>query len=151
MKLHILVLGSALALLGADPPADQSQKELARFQGAWVIASAEQDGRPEPSVKDTRVIISADQFTTKLADRPLRHGTVKLDATRQPNKAIDLIYTDGPQKGQSSRGIYRLDGDSWVLAFSIPGKERPNSFDHSVKSGVRYMVLKREEQAAKGK
>jgi uncharacterized protein (TIGR03067 family) len=146
MKVPILVLGSALALLGAEPPGDQSQKELARLQGTWVIASAEQDGRPEPSVKDTRVIISADQFTTKLADRPLRHGTVKLDATRQPNKAIDLIYTDGPQKGQSSLGIYRLDADSWVLAFSVPGKERPNSFDHSVKSGVRYMVLKRGRQ-----
>src|SRR5579871_3540747 len=151
MKLHVLVLGSALALLGADPPVDQNQKELARFQGTWVIASAEQDGRPEPSLKDARVIISADQFTTKVADRPLRNGTVKFDVSRQPNKAIDLTYTDGPQKGQSSLGIYRLDGDSWVLAFGIPGKERPNSLDRSVKPGVRYMVLKRDDQAAKGK
>ncbi len=143
MKRHLLVLGSALLLLGADPAADQSQKELARFQGTWMITSSEQDGRADPSVKDARVIISADEFTTKVADRPLRHGTIKFDPAKQP-KTIDLTYTDGPQKGQSSFGIYHLDGDSWVLAFSVPGKPRPASFDHRVKAGVRYMVLKRE-------
>ncbi len=150
MKRHLLVLGSALILLGADPAADQTQKELARFQGIWMITNSEQDGRADPSVKDTRVIISADEFTTKVADRPLRHGTIKFDPAKQP-KTIDLTYTDGPQKGQSSFGIYRLDGDSWTLAFSIPGKARPTSFDHRVKAGIRYMVLKREEQVSKNK
>jgi len=142
MKLHVLILGSVLMLLGADPASDQGQKELARFQGTWMITTAEQDGRPDPSAKDTRVIISADQFTTKVAERALRHGTLRFDPTKQP-KAIDLTYTDGPQKGQSSMGIYQLDGDSWVLAFSIPGKGRPTSFDHRIKTGIRYMVLKR--------
>jgi uncharacterized protein (TIGR03067 family) len=150
MKLHVLVLGSALMLLGAGPAADQSQKELVRFQGVWIIASSEQDGRSDPSSPDTRVIISADEFTTKMGNRPLRRGTLKLDATKQP-KTIDLTYIDGPQKGQSSLGIYRLEGDSWVLAFSIPGKARPTSFDHRIKAGIRYMVLKREEQVSKGK
>ena len=142
MKLHIMVLGSALLLLGADPSPEAVQKEMAVLQGTWKITTAEQDGQADKSLKDATVTIGGDYFTTRVGDKPLRHGTLRLDPTKKP-KTIDLIYADGPQKGKTSQGIYNLHRDSWILFFSIPGKDRPAKFDRRVTIGQMFMVLRK--------
>lgn len=148
MKLRVMAIGIAWLLLAASPPPEAVQKELDAIRGTWTVATAEQDGRADDSMKNATVTITGDQFTTKVGATPLRHGTVAIDPTKQP-KTIDLVYSDGPQKGKSSLGIYNLHEDSWILFFSVPGKKRPADFNRNVTIGQKFMVLKKEAKPAK--
>jgi uncharacterized protein (TIGR03067 family) len=126
--------------MGADVLQETTLKELEKMQGVWKITSVEQDAKADNSLKEGTVTISGNQFTTKLGDTVLRKGTVALDPSKEP-KTIDLTYEDGPKKGNSSLGIYNLDGTSWTLVFGPPGKSRPTTFQRKPNSGQRLMVL----------
>ena len=55
---------------------------------------------------------------------------LKLDAEAKPNKTIDFKIEEGPDdaKGQTSLGIYKMDGEKFVFCFSPQG-ERPSKFE----------------------
>src|SRR5262249_40068612 len=71
----------------------------------------------------------------------------KLDASRKP-KEIDLTNLDGKHKGETTRGLYELDGD--VLKFSHgaqPGAERPKALESKEGSDHLLWTLKRTGKA----
>jgi uncharacterized protein (TIGR03067 family) len=57
-----------------------------------------------------------------------------------------LQFTEGPEKGNTSLGIYELDGDTWKLCFTVTGKERPKTFGTLAGSGLALEILKRETE-----
>jgi len=127
-------------VIGGDMPQETTLNELEKLQGVWKIATVEQNGKTDNSLKEGTVTISGNQFTTKSGETVLRKGTVALDPFKEP-KTIDLTYEDGPQKGKSSLGIYNVNGSSWILVFGPPGKSRPTSIQQKPTSGQRLMVL----------
>jgi len=140
MKFQCLASIFAGLLIGADPPIDTVQEEIEKLQGTWQIITADEGAKPDGSLKDAQVTISGNQFTTKSGEKILRQGTIMIDPTCEP-KTIDLMYVDGPYKGKSSLGIYNLNGNSWVLVFSPPGKSRPASLQRGA-SNQKFLVLK---------
>jgi hypothetical protein len=56
-----------------------------------------------------------------------------------------MKFTQGPEKGNTSYGIYELAGDDWKLCLTIAGKKRPTEFAAKPKSGHGFEVLKREK------
>jgi uncharacterized protein (TIGR03067 family) len=71
-------------------------------------------------------------------------GTFVLDPGKKP-KTIDIKFTEGPEKGNTSLGIYELDGDTLKICLTITAKDRPTEFAAKAKSGHGFEVLKREK------
>jgi uncharacterized protein (TIGR03067 family) len=74
-------------------------------------------------------------------------GKLKLDASAAPGK-LDLMFEEGPEKGNTSLGIYTLDGDRWTLCLTLAGRNRPTEF--ATKAGSGHALETLERRAAAG-
>jgi uncharacterized protein (TIGR03067 family) len=134
----------AALLIAADPAKnDPAQKDLEKFQGAWVGGSAEMNGDKlsDDDLKTLKLVIKGNRYTVTIGDMS-EEGTFKLDPTRNP-KAIDLSPSSGANKGKTVKGIYELDGDTHKTCFADPGKPRPKDFTAKAGSGQSNFVMKR--------
>jgi uncharacterized protein (TIGR03067 family) len=150
-RTFLLALGATL-LLAAAPrgeQAGQAQSNADRLQGTWQLAAVEVNQKPISlaSLKegDTpvvgRLVIKSESYSFRLGKTRLEL-TYKLRPGEKPN-AIDLTVTDGPQKGQTYYGIYRLRGDTYTICRPVePGKERPTAFATTPNSGLMMVVWK---------
>jgi len=71
-------------------------------------------------------------------------GTFSIDPGKNP-KTIDIKFTEGPEKGNTSLGIYELDGEDFKLCLTVTAKDRPTEFAAKAKSGLGLETLKREK------
>src|SRR5262249_51444300 len=84
-----LVAGVLLAWTASsaqDAKKDEAvKKELQKFEGTWIMVSAERNGEksPEEAIKGFRVIIKGDKVTFKAGDQMIE-GTLTVDPTRKP-------------------------------------------------------------------
>jgi uncharacterized protein (TIGR03067 family) len=147
---RILTVLAVALLIGADTPKDDKVKdETNKLQGIWRVASAERDGTaaPEDEIKKITVTIKGDKLTarrTENADKPeekVYEMSFTIDPTQKP-KWIDVTYMDGERKGESSQGIYDLNGDTLKICMSR-GNTRPNDFETKADSQRHLMALKR--------
>jgi uncharacterized protein (TIGR03067 family) len=124
---------------------DTVEKEYARFEGTWQMLSLEVAGRkmPKETIQGARLIIKGKEFTMK-EKTAIYRGQFILDLSKKP-KTIDLKFTEGPEKGNTSYGIYELAGDELKLCLTIVGKNRPTEFAAKPKSGHGFEILTREK------
>ena len=91
----------------------------------------------------TRWINAKRKFTVKRGTEVIAAGTSKLDSTQNP-QALDVTYTEGPDKGTTFKGIYQIDGDT--VKFFRAGKPedpRPSEFKTKAGSGSFVSVYQR--------
>jgi uncharacterized protein (TIGR03067 family) len=119
------------------------RRDIDRLQGTWDIVELEIEGQKMPAgaSQGSRIVINGDRFTT-VSMGASYEGAVELDGSKRP-RTIDLIFTDGPEKGNRSLGIYELKRDTWKLCLTLTGKVRPKEFATSPKSGLALETLKR--------
>lgn len=120
--------------------------EIEALQGTWTVVSLEMDGQPMDGGADARVVVENDRFTTS-GMGAVYEGRVEIDAARKP-KHFTLVFTAGPEKGNSNPGIYELDGDTWRLCLNTRGGKRPAKFATTPGSGLALETLKRGGKAA---
>jgi uncharacterized protein (TIGR03067 family) len=146
MKRSWTLVLAVVFLAGADPAKQNpKEKDLEPFQGTWKLAAFELEGKQLDidDFKETRLTVKGDAFTMTTAAATYK-GTFKTDGAKKP-KAIDMTFTDGPEKGKTSLGIYEIDGDNWKICIGLTGKERPKEFATKADSGHALEVLKREK------
>ena len=151
-RMFLLALGATL-LLAAAPRGEQARQprtDADRLQGTWQLATVEVNQKPIPmaSLKegDTpvvgRLVIKGESYSFRLGKTRLEL-TFKLRPGGKP-KAIDLTVTEGPEKGKTYYGIYRLRGDTYTICRPVePGKDRPTAFTTTPDSGLMMVVWKR--------
>jgi uncharacterized protein (TIGR03067 family) len=138
-----LALGASVLVAGtirADGPSkendDAIKKDLASLEGTWQITSKEFMGKQatkeeiEELAAESELAIKDGKATrTDLATKKVvNEGTLKLDPTAKP-KAVDIMYTSGPVKGETDKAIYEIDGDTLKVCYSLePDAERPTEF-----------------------
>lgn len=54
--------------------------------------------------------------------------------------------TEGPFKGKTTLGIYKLEGNQFTVCFAPPGKERPTEFSTTSGTGQFIHVWKRQKK-----
>ncbi|HEY8075250.1 MAG TPA: TIGR03067 domain-containing protein [Labilithrix sp.] len=59
--------------------------------------------------------------------------------------SMDVIGTDGPNKGKTFPAIYELDQDLLTICYDLAGKERPTSF--ATASGTKQFLVKYKRKA----
>jgi len=119
-------------------------EEIERLQGTWRIVSLEVEGSKmeDVFVAGSKVIVAGEAFST-ISMGAGYSGLLAIDATSDPHK-LDMIFTYGPHAGMRSLGIYRFEGDSWVLCLGMAGRERPEDFVTQPGSGHALEMLERE-------
>ena len=88
-------------------------------------------------------MIKDDKFTM-MQENVTYAGTFKVDPSKKPH-TIDITFTDGPEKGTTSLGIFEVDGDTYKLCLSQKGPTRPTEFVAKPGTGFVLEVLKREK------
>jgi uncharacterized protein (TIGR03067 family) len=145
--LRVLITVTTGFLMSADAPSgDAAKKDLDKLQGNWLMQSSERDGTKltDNQVKEFSRTIKGNFYTVTIENEQGVQdltGTYTLDPGKTP-KTIDAMLTNGPMKGKTMLGIYKLDGDTQTVCFAPVGQNRPTSFDS--KQGT-LSVWKREK------
>jgi uncharacterized protein (TIGR03067 family) len=140
MRLRVMIAVVAGVLIAAARADDKD-----KLQGSWKAVTVSRGGETKGDDKDHRLVFDGDNFAIKQGNREVIKGTYKLDGAKDP-KTLDLAIAEGEQKGQTSQGIYAIDGDSLKWASAPPGvDDRPKEF--TTKEGAPHMVVefKREK------
>jgi uncharacterized protein (TIGR03067 family) len=136
-------LAGVLLLSAADPKDDRE-----RLEGNWVMVSLEINGEavPDEQVASGRLVIEGNRYTPAFGGNTYPE-TFTLDPDQTP-KAIDFTYTNGPRKGETVRGIYKLEDDRYIMCRPLRAEdERPKEFATGAESGRVLVVWKRDSPA----
>jgi len=141
---RMLVVWKRAQPAGGDKEA-AIRDELGRFEGSWRFDAMEVGGKAVPvdGFKSIRLVLKGDKFTMVQPDATYG-GTYVVDPSSRP-KTIDVMFTEGPEKGKTSYGIYELEGDTYKVCMGLTGKPRPTEFASKPGSGHVLEVLKREK------
>jgi uncharacterized protein (TIGR03067 family) len=145
-KTFFLALTCSLSLPLAPLVHCGEGKEDARIlEATWVPAIAELAGKefPEKVLKTMKLIVKDGRYTAKVGD-VIDQGTVKIDSTKKP-KAMDIMGTEGPNKGKTFLAIYELKGDSLRICYDLSGKARPTEFKTKVDTQLFLVTYMREK------
>jgi uncharacterized protein (TIGR03067 family) len=126
---------------------DTARTDAERLQGTWSVVSLEMDGQslPEAMLADGRIEVEGDRFRS-LNMGAVYEGTMSLDPAARP-RTFDLVFTQGPEKGNTNRGIYEIKGDQWKLCLATRGDARPTAFATRPATGHALQVLRRADSA----
>ena len=137
-----LVPFAALALAGAL--AAQDKKGAESLEGKWEVTAQTVDGKmSEPEeLKNVFAVVKGEKVTFLYKDKERGTATQKLDPKKSP-KQVDVTYEDGPLKGTTLKGIYKLEGDTLTICLGGLGKDRPTEFASKDGSGTILITNKR--------
>lgn len=133
----VFALGLAGPLLADEPG-------LAALAGSYKAVSVLKDGKPAQAelVDGFRAKIEKDEVTISVKGKEFP-AKLKADPKRTPAH-LDLSPTDGPEKGRTFPGIYKLEAGELVLAFTEKA-DRPADF----KGGPDVLVVRLKKDAGK--
>lgn len=98
------------------------------IDGIWVPVSAELSGKsfPDEVLKTIKMVVKGDKFLVTVGDSP-DSGELKFNNTAKP-KTIDILGTEGPNKGKTFLAIFERDGDTMRMCYDLSGAARPKEF-----------------------
>lgn len=103
-------------------------QEFKKLNGTWLIVSGEMRGEKLPAEAFGKLeLILKDGTYTVHAKGKADIGTCRVDPKKKP-KELDLIGTDGPNKGRTMLCIYELKDDTLTVCYDMAGKQRPTEF-----------------------
>jgi len=125
---------------------DAAREELKKLEGTYVMVSSEAkgDNLPETTIKNAKLTFEGNKHTVKVGENTFI-GTQKVDTTKKP-KEIDMTDTEGPFKGKTLLGIYKLENGEYTACFAPPGKERPKEFTTKSGTGEFIHVWKKQKE-----
>ncbi|HLW64876.1 MAG TPA: TIGR03067 domain-containing protein [Gemmataceae bacterium] len=144
---RVLCLTLPAIILIAAKPADDAKKDLEKLQGEWFMAELEIDGKPVPADKidGTTLTVKGDKYIINVKDKK-HEVTITLDPSKDP-KAIDMAFADSSDAPKIGKGIYKMDGDTFILVRAqATDSERPTSFGTWPNSGCFMVTWKRKAQ-----
>lgn len=142
----------------SDAPASKSASDVtvqnvdstgrtrtASFNGAitgnWKVLAATQQGRraDAATLAKMKVAIKGDDLLIGMGSRT---ESAKLSFPENESTTYPEVDIISLRKGvENSKGIFAKQGDKLVICWSMPGKERPSTFDS--KEGVKTLVLQK--------
>jgi uncharacterized protein (TIGR03067 family) len=132
-------------LEAADDAQDPAMKtELKKLEGRYTISSAEVNGAQidQQPLEQFKLTVSGNNWSVAMSQGKIE-AIIDIDPSKNP-KTIDFTYTEGSQKGQTTRGIYALDGDVLKLCRTLTAdKERPAEFSTQPESGFLMVIWKK--------
>jgi uncharacterized protein (TIGR03067 family) len=143
---HMLCVALLLAVLFAVPsPGDDAKEGAKSLDGTWLPSAAELAGKKFPDeVRESIKLVIGDGKYTATIGKETDRGTLKPDPSQKP-KALDIIGTEGPNKGKTILAIYERDGDTLRICYDLSGKARPTEFKTKEGTQLFLVTYKREK------
>ncbi len=130
-----------VALTGVSFADDAVQKEIAKFNGAWQLVSAEKDGKktPDEVVKKIKIVIKDGKHTVYFGEEKLaKEIQFTVDASKTPKRVTDTL-----PDGRKINGIYEITGDTLKSCVAEIGKDFPTEFSAKEGTGQTLRIFKR--------
>jgi uncharacterized protein (TIGR03067 family) len=134
----------ALLALSLTGLARADEKGLKELEGTYKVVSIEKDGKfAEKAITDTMTVqIKGDEFVVTFSADDKKVAKIKVTPDAKLSN-IDVTPQDGPDKGKTFAGIYKLEKTELTLAFSEKG-DRPKEFKSD--NEVTILRLKKAEK-----
>jgi uncharacterized protein (TIGR03067 family) len=117
---------------------------VSELEGVWARQSATVNGeRSDEDVLEHRLTLKGQEYKIECKYGMMFESTYAIDTAPDP-KHFDLMCV-GEQAGKIAKGIYELDGDLLTLCYSLPGKDRPQTFASPAGSERQLFVWRRME------
>jgi uncharacterized protein (TIGR03067 family) len=121
---------------GIGPVAGTISPDIELLQGAWMLVV--EDGKP---ANDKALALEIIKDRVLASDGT--HGRFQIDESRSPKQ---ISITIGKQPGDTTKGIYKLEGDRLTIAsYNGPGKLLPTAFEPDPDTRISVMVLERQK------
>jgi uncharacterized protein (TIGR03067 family) len=129
------------------PALNRHVQLLRSLEGEWRFAHLEVDGAPMAAgmLTRSRLLIDGDRFRMESPEANYE-GLLTIDAEAEPAQ-INVNFVEGPEAGNSSYGIFELNGDDLTLCIGLAGSSRPSSFATRPGSGHALERLRRASAA----
>lgn len=153
---HKLTLSDAQSII-ARQYGFVSWKHISRFvdglraiEGLWHFTSLIVDGSEVPETMYAQASMSIDgtQFAMFSPGGDYK-GNCMINVEVVPH-TIDIHFTEGNEKGNTSYGIYRYDGRELTFCLGLTGVERPKEFVSTPSSGIALETLRRAGRSFEG-
>jgi uncharacterized protein (TIGR03067 family) len=143
--LALVVFGLA-AGASDEPEGKTARRELEKFDGSWVPVSVMDGGvaREEGELKGLRSVVKDGKVAHFNKGEEFARGSFTTDPGKTPAE-IDYTHESGPEKGQTRKGIYKVEGATATFCYAPAGKDRPTEFASTRASGTRLLVLRKEK------
>ena len=107
----------------------QDADERKLLQGTWLATAAElsESTLDEATLKTIKLVLEGDKYAVTVGESPIDKDTTRIDPAAKP-KTMDIISTEGPNKGKTFLAIYELNGDTLRICYDLTGKVRPTEF-----------------------
>jgi uncharacterized protein (TIGR03067 family) len=130
-----------LALLALQ--CTRQQQPALTVEGTWLPTSAEFSGSPFPDkiLKTITLVLTEKTYTVSIGNVN-DIGTLTLHPESEP-KSMDILGTEGPNKGKTFLAIYELTGDTLTICYDLAGKNRPRTFATSPNTQLFLVHYKR--------
>lgn len=129
---------ATLAVASAQPT-----DEMKASAGKWTVGKATLGGKDiTKAFKGVELVLAPDGGYSLTIGGETDKGTVKVDAARTP-KEMDIVGTDGPNKGKTIKTIYKLDGDTMTVCYELGDGPRPTAFESKAGTKVFLAEYKR--------
>ena len=126
--------------------ASGSALSLDSIQGRWNLISVGQNGNFSEltDMTSAKIVfaIEGDRYTVTGGDEVQEQGTIAVDGAKDPAH-LDQNISEGPDKGKSHLGIFRLVDDRLEHVQAAVEQDRPVSFESQENSTASLAVFKR--------
>jgi uncharacterized protein (TIGR03067 family) len=146
------LLTLALVLGAAGPGKTDDKDDLNSLQGSWTMFLCFTSGEKlSPDLlKSGELVVEDNEYRRKLGPS-IAAATINVDSSKTPH-SINFTYTAGPQKGQTLKGIYKVDGNNLTICQGlIERADRPTDFAAPVGTNRSLVVWKRAKTPPSGK
>jgi uncharacterized protein (TIGR03067 family) len=122
-------------------------EHLRSLEGEWAFRSLEVDGRKIAAAMlgSSKLQIDGDRFRMESSEATYE-GVFNIDVEADP-PFIDIEFVEGPEAGNWSYGIYRLNGDDLTFCLGLAGASRPTRFATAPHTGHALERLRRVSAA----
>lgn len=121
------------------------EKALKELEGAYTITVLEKGGKSAPKevIDSLKVNIKGETLSIVIGSDE-KKAKIKVDTAKTPN-TIDIMPSDGPEKGMTFPGIIKIEKGEVTIVFVEKGTERPKEFK-SEGDGMLMKLKKSEEK-----
>jgi uncharacterized protein (TIGR03067 family) len=127
------------------------RQDLDLLQGSWSVTALNVEGQKMSAgmLANAQIAIEGNRFTSTGMGSVYK-GTLELDTSKSPQH-LTMKFDAGPEKGNTNRGIYKLDGDTLKICLATRGIVRPSRFAAPAGSGFALETLTRGSAPAAAK
>ncbi len=101
--------------------------DLKKIEGTWKVLEGKIGANALPKALTDKMVLIIKNGKYDY-DEGHGHDTGNLKDIKGDPMGMDIVGTEGPNKGKTYLTIYKMDGKNLVICYGLDGK-RPTSFD----------------------